>query len=97
MRLRAGVNAVFAGNSLGKDLIQYYEPKVVPLRDPEHLRDLVRANREVWIVSSYEAHTSEFYASDVQTQREIERRFERVAVFPGMVPVTLWRTPEERR
>jgi hypothetical protein len=89
--------AVVAANSLGKSFVQYYDRQIVPLSGPSHLLSLLRTNREVWVLSTYEGFRSSLYSSDVATQRMIEDRMLLEETLDGQQPVSVWRTAQGGR
>jgi hypothetical protein len=92
VRERAAPGATIVANCFGKDVIQHYEPGIVPLADPPQLTALLASGRQIWAVTSIGCDTGRWpFQYDRDTQAVIERRFALEAELPGLGPVRVWR------
>lgn len=78
-------------NSLGKIEIQYYNPKIIPLYSKQQLDSLIRLNKKVYAITTYERFVDRsIFLNDKVTQKEIQSKFKLLKTFEGEEPVHVW-------
>jgi hypothetical protein len=88
----AAPGAIVVGNCFGKDLLQHYDARIVPLTGPDQLRALLTRSQQIWAITSIGCDTGRWpFEYDKDSQASIEQRFKLETELSGEYPVRVWR------
>ena len=76
---------------MGKDLLAYYDPALVPIRDLPHLEELKERYSELYIVSAFEGFVGDnrWGVNDLLVA-QIKREGRMLKLLPGTHPVRIY-------